>query len=181
MTDYDTTPQEAPDTIKGYQKDLDHAKALNYVKHHDDGSTTQASCFPIRGSWWAHAVDIDADGRNELANRDLGYSDTRADAARTILDFMAENPEGIQPYEKTPLTGTEVGELIAGVHTDFAIYFHNDLQLSPFDVEGNTWKVAAPESGTIEIVNASTFQTATALVDHLDHLADTHGETDAGV
>lgn len=93
MTGADTTPQDVPDTVEGYQKELDYEKELAYAKTHENGTHTQVSCSPIGGTWTTHAIDTY--GTEELATVNLGDHHTRENAAQAALAFMEDNPTGI--------------------------------------------------------------------------------------
>lgn len=92
------TPHEQyPDTIHGYEKDLDWDRELSYAKtHEDDGRRTQVHAEIMPGGWWVHATETDLDGNDEIASVDLG-THTRESAISRLMDFMEHNQLGLSP------------------------------------------------------------------------------------
>lgn len=89
-------PDEHPDTVHGYEKDLDWDRELSYAKEQEDDRRTQVHAEVAPGGWWVHATETDLDGREELASVDLG-THTRTGAISRLMDFMAHNPLGLSP------------------------------------------------------------------------------------
>lgn len=77
----------------GYELTLDYSREVGYIKKHDDGRITQ---IQIEGRFedWSVSV-LDTKGKAELGGITLGAAEQKDDAKEIAVNWMQENPEGV--------------------------------------------------------------------------------------
>lgn len=176
MTTNTTIRQESPGSVAGYEKELDRENELHYVKRHENGATTNVNVSAVTTGWQACAVDVATidDSTEDVARCDLLVWDTRSEAAERILEFMENHPYGVAIGGGSPLNNRTAADLLAGIHTGEATFYHQHIELSDYVPGHGVWTVRPAGGEIVEAINPSAYRTVTEFIDALDALAATH-------